>query len=1021
MKLTGIIAASLAGLLIPGPSWPTGPKRHAASYTIWARSVAEASVAEPAVASVLVSQPEKEVTNVQEPVPELTYSGELVAYPGPWAFQIGRSHIILVSDQELKDLSDPDKVLDLSLTFDKHEASLRQICEQAKAAGQRTLIIAFDHFFSQYRPGQNKPRELTPDMDEYVARIAEISKFAQQYGLGLELSLLSPLEIGPAYARQTGESGVWMHYRKGYRDPVTGAYCVQLWKQRQWAHNKGVVAIEDAGVRVFAFREQSLGNTPYRAVAPDRIVEITDTAIVEPLDDERGDQPMNRIMVRGKGRTDIGPLDRVLVVQQYRTPEMDYFSPNALPYLKALLDKYARAGVRLHGLYADEMHIQQDWRYFGHHDNGEFAMRYVSPGLAKKYAKLYGAEYADFAKYLVYFVYGQEDWAPSTTAKDGIMHVMGATPEAIRKTALFRARYYRLLQDTVTDLFANAKRHAERLMGHRLESRAHATWAESPTIDQWRTGQSPMYQHAYEYTSNFVWSNTVHQSASACSDYFKWGDFLTGNGNDHAECGWLDRDYLGLTLACSTGIINDVPYSYAAHWGMPDAVSHRRMALVSTYGASGSPLYGMVQNMEHRDVEVLMLYPLDLVAVEERFGSWMTQYGYANLISQDKLVEMGKVRNGAIELASRRFTTLVATFEPFPTRALMDMVRQMLDQGGRVIWSGPPPILSREGQAVLAEWSDLFGVDYVPTVEDGIMAPGRVIRFEGDFASVPAQTILTDFLVDRVYPLTPRTGTSVVARTQTGIVGTILKRDSGGQAITLGFRPRDDQSQSLGYEARTWFEILAASGAYPPSGKWPGVNDNTEYLSRTTPYLWCRFPNGAIAVAPHFRTVGEAWEGGFARNRERDAETMKKIELPSDAIDLADQRVHGHTVTYKGTWAMAFRVDNGILAAFAGSGCDRITVDGTETVFADRIVGQLAWAPVPEKRRVQGGAVMQIMVYGTGKLSIPVAPGLHPRSLVAEGPTPGSRGTVVPCTFEVGRLKFEVTEAVAGRWLYALE
>ncbi|MBM3493185.1 MAG: hypothetical protein FJX72_02500, partial [Armatimonadetes bacterium] len=495
----------------------------------------------------------QEAATMQQHVPELTYKGELVAYPGPWAFQIGRAHIILVSDQELKDLSDPDKVLDLSLTFDKHEASLRKLCEQAKATGQRTLIIAFDHFFSQYRPGQHRPRELTPDMDEYVERIAQISKFAQQYGLGLELSLLSPLEIGPAYAKQTGESGVWMHYRKGYRDPATGAYSVQLWRQRQWAHNKGIVQIEDAGVRVFAFREQTLRGTPYRVVDPKSKMEITETAEVEALDDARSDRAMNRVVVYGKGRTEIGPLDRVLVVQQYKTPEMDYFSPNALPYLKALVEKYAKAGVKLHGLYADEMHIQQDWNYFGHHENGEFAMRYVSPGLARRYAELYGPEYADFAQHMVYFAYGQDDWASNTTAKDGVMAVTGPTPEDVRRTALFRARYYRLLQDGVTDLFAAAKKHAEKLMGHRLESRAHATWAESPTIDQWRTGQEPMFRHAYEYTSNFVWSNTVHQSASACSDYFKWGDFLTGNGNDHAEGGWLDRNYWGLTLGCSTG------------------------------------------------------------------------------------------------------------------------------------------------------------------------------------------------------------------------------------------------------------------------------------------------------------------------------------------------------------------------------------------------------------------------------------------------------------------------------------
>jgi hypothetical protein len=812
-----------------------------------------------------------------------------------------------------------------------------------------------------------------------------------------------------------------MHYRKGYRDPATGAYAVQYWRQRQWAHNKGVVQVEDAGVRVFAFREKPVPGTPYRVVETSDIVEITDTAAVEPLDDARPDRPMNRVLVRGKGRADLGDRNRVLVVQQYKTPEMDYFSPNALPYLKALVDKYHQAGVKLNGLYADEMHIQQDWSYFGHHDNGEFAMRYVSPGLSRRYAELYGAEYSDLARHMIYFAYAQDDWAPNTRAKDGVMHVTGSRPEDIRRTALFRARYYRLLQDGVTDLFAAAKRHAETRMGHKLESRAHATWAESPTIDEWRTGHDPMFRHAYEYTSNFVWSNTVHQSASACSDYFKWGDFLTGNGNDHAEGGWLDRDYWGLALACSTGILNEVPYSYAAHWGMPDPISHRRMALVSTYGAAGSPLYGMVQDMQHRDVDVLMLYPLDLVAVEERFGSWMTQYGYANLISQDKLVEMGKVRAGAIELAGRRFTTLVATFEPFPTRGLLAMVRAMIEQGGRVIWSGAPPILGRDGKDVLADWCGIFGVDYAPTADDGRRAPGRIVTFEGALAQVEPQPILTDLLVDRVYPVTPRAGTDAVARTQAGVVGTLRKGANGATAVVLGFRPRDDQSRSLGYEPRTWFSVLDALGAYPPTGKAATVNDNTEHLSRTTPYLFCRFPNGTIAVCPHFRETEEGWEGGFARNRDRDAEVMKGIALPTDTIELTDRWVNGHAVTYRGTWAVAFRVANGQLVAFAGSQCDRIKVDGKEVVFADRPIGQLAWAPVDRTRRVPGGAVMQAMVYGEGKLSLPIPKGLTPRRLVAEGATPGSAGTSIPVVVENGVLRFEVTQATAGRWLYALE
>ena len=58
-----------------------------------------------------------------------------------------------------------------------------------------------------------------PDTDEYISKVAAISRFAAGYGLGLELSLLTPLELGKGYTARTGESGVWMHYREGLRDP----------------------------------------------------------------------------------------------------------------------------------------------------------------------------------------------------------------------------------------------------------------------------------------------------------------------------------------------------------------------------------------------------------------------------------------------------------------------------------------------------------------------------------------------------------------------------------------------------------------------------------------------------------------------------------------------------------------------------------------------------------------------------------------------------------------------------------
>jgi hypothetical protein len=956
-------------------------------------------------------------------VPENLYQGELVSFPGAWAFQIHRPHVILVTDEELEILAtDPERELNMALGFEPRMTSLRKICEQAQAHGQRTLIVAFDHFFSQYRPGQEgKPRRLTPDMDEYIQHIAAIGKFAEGYGLGLELSLLSPLEIGPAYRNATGESGVWMHYRKGLRDPQTGAFSVQLWRQLRWSNNKGPVDLEDAGVRVFAFREHGIGGTPYRGVDPGAIREITDVAQVDVWPEERraGDYRAQRIRVHGEGHIDLEGLNRVLVVQQYRTPELDYFSDQALPFLNGLVDKYADAGVRLNGLYSDEMHIQQDWGYFSHHDHGQFALRYVSPGLAARFASQYGEQYRDFAKYLVYFCYGQEDFANDLTATQGIMHTWGDSPQAIHEAALFRTRYYHLLQNGVVDLFVAAKRHAEERMGHKLESRAHATWAESPTIDKWEVGPDRLQRNQYEYTSNFVWSATVHQAASACYDYFKWGDFLTGNGNDHAEGGWLDRNYVGLMLACSTGIINEVPYSYGAHWGMPHEVHVRRTALQNAYGAGGSPLFGLVQDMEHRDVDVMMLYPLDLVSVEERFGSWMTQYGYANQITQAKLVELAEVRDGALAIGGRRFTTLATMFEPFPSEKLLDLMRAFAEHGGRLIWSGPPPLLTLEGGDARSRWSELFGVDYEPMRGNGWLVPGRQVTFDGLLKDVAPQTILTDLLPDRIYPVTPRGDVETVARVHRHIVGT-HRALGNGTATYLGYRPRDDQSQSLGHDVRNWFEVLDALGAYPATGAFPNGNDNTEYLSRTGDVLACRFPNGAVAIAPHLRTYEENWPGGFSRKPEEDTTIMEAHPPPSDALTLNQFQVNGHTVTYSGRNALVFRVDDEKrLIAFTGENTNQITIDDAAVTFADAPLGQIAWGPVHPSRQVDGGAVMQIIVHGAGTIRIPAPNVPASFELVAQGATPGSRGHTIPATLEDGMLEFNADSA-RGRWLFVV-
>ena len=44
-----------------------------------------------------------------------------------------------------------------------------------------------------------------------------------------------------------------------------------------------------------------------------------------------------------------------------------------------------------------------------------------------------------------------------------------------------------------------------------MPTSAHASWAESPTIDYWDTEKLHANAYKYEFTSNYVWGNTVHQ------------------------------------------------------------------------------------------------------------------------------------------------------------------------------------------------------------------------------------------------------------------------------------------------------------------------------------------------------------------------------------------------------------------------------------------------------------------------------------------------------------------------------
>ncbi|MBQ2682510.1 MAG: hypothetical protein IJG02_01400 [Thermoguttaceae bacterium] len=945
--------------------------------------------------------------------PKAAFPDPVLGFEGVWERYLPGRGIILVDDQQLEDLAaDPDREVNLSLNTNAQLTTLRKIREDAKKAGARTIVLAFDEFWKAYRTDvADQPRLLFPDSDRYIELTGRISNFLAEYDLGLELSLLSPLEIGGRFAEATGQTGRWVQFREGWRDPVSGRFDIALWEHRSWKNNKGVIHPERTEVRLFAFREKpSISRQLFYPVAEEEIIELS---VPYEVTSDEGNTPLVRISITGQGHdnpagADLTGYDRIMAVVSYKTPEMDYFSPEARPFLETLVTKYHDAGIRLNALYADEIHIQQDWAYHNHQEAGQFSLRYLSEGMISAFAEKYGEKYRDFQKYLVYFLAAPHDFSNSVEATVPAQHI----PEAggVREAWLLRRRYFDLLHKTVVDLFAGAKKFAESLYGHKLTARAHATWAQSPTIDRWRGDQ----QSRYEYTSDFLWSNTVHQAAAACDDYFRWNDYLTGGGNDHAEGGWSDRDYYGQALACSTGSLNDTPNAYAACWGLPAKAARRHHLIEAAYGNAPFEEMMGLEAGQHRDIEVLMLYPLSLVACRERFGSWMTQYGYANYITAEKLLQYGKIDQGAIDVRGRRYTTVCALYETIPPAGLLEFLQEFLSSGGRVIWSGPPALDDLDGTPIYDRWREIFGIESVEHAVLGLERPGRRVEFEGTLSEIEPQTILTDLPVDYIYPIHPAAdasdGTEILARCDGQIVG--WRR---GQASYLGFRPRDDQSASLGYETRVWFDTLRLLGAYPDT-KQPG--DNPTVVSRQTPYLATTFPNGAVAVAKHYRRHRETWSGGFHRNADEDAKALENNPLDSNELELTDLTVAGKTIDYRGKEIVGFRCgDTGRPIAFYGEGTDRITIDGTPFIFTEQPYEKIAFFPVPEDRRVAGGALYEIRLTGPGgKVHLPIE-GEFARPRLFHRLGLGSLGGERPATLEDGVLSFDDPQGAAAYYL----
>ena len=78
---------------------------------------------------------------------------------------------------------------------------------RSPGARARTLIVAFDHFFVQYRPGQDKPRQLMPDMDAYIERIAKIRQVRGRIWIGAGIEPAQPARDRSGLSREDRRIG----------------------------------------------------------------------------------------------------------------------------------------------------------------------------------------------------------------------------------------------------------------------------------------------------------------------------------------------------------------------------------------------------------------------------------------------------------------------------------------------------------------------------------------------------------------------------------------------------------------------------------------------------------------------------------------------------------------------------------------------------------------------------------------------------------------------------------------------
>jgi len=881
--------------------------------------------------------------------------------------------------------------------------TLDSFMRDAVEKGITRIEVSYDFFF-----GGSK-RENYPDSPLTKKAYKVIHDYAKKYGISFGASLISPLDLGGGYVKTHDDTGFTWQMEEGAIE--NGAYSVSMRRQLQWYNNKGPIQLKLSRALAYAFDEKPAANGRDLIVNINDVEDISDTARIR-ADGEGykltgAGYAYDMMTVSGKTET---AKKRVLIIAEYRTPEQDYFAPDAFDYAKGVLDAYNKDGVSFSGFYSDEMHIQFDWDLGEHFGPTEIKTRYMTDSLISEYADNYGKEYLDFGKYMIYFAY--------TKHEDGVFrsHMMADGPDGAYRTVLFRKRYFEMLSRRVVDLSVKTKEYAESLFGSPIMTRAHATWQESPTCDHFADDFAFSEANRreitrYDYDKPYVWSSTIRENVSSCGDYFRWNEFLTGNGTDHPEGGNTDRNYYAQAFACSLGALNPFEHAYCASWGSPKPVIDRFTAVGNTYGTNEID-HALVHNMRHRLSDVLCLYPTELNYAEERFGSWMVQYGYCDYITEEKLLQnTTPTDDGFLHVNGRKYRTVVTLFEPFADQATLAVLMKFVVAGGKLIWTGPAALRFENGENAERDFLGIFGLKKAASLGEGIAMEDKCVTFEGVLNKLADMPILTSLLPDHVYPIETAEA-QVAARIGDIPVGAYVKRGLG-EMLYLGFRPRDDQSRSVNNrDVSALFDILMRMNAYAPS--------SLEAASRpeSSRYIANVFENGAISIANHYRTFTEDWYGSFFRDEEKDKQILNGRTLPPYDIALENARLLNHTVTYSGEGCLTFRVNaNGLLTGFAGEKCDRITVNGTEYILYSEKADIMFTEIAKERLASPVNALMLLKADRPGVFTLPLsneffAPeaGVCPLGFTETAES-------LPVTFNNGTLTVNVPENAAGRFI----